>query len=82
MKEMILTEFNSNDEREAEITGKAAKDAFSAMLVFTPIVLGAQALILTSDVQLPLMMILLITSSIPIAGLIAYYFSYRHHYLQ
>jgi hypothetical protein len=84
MKEMILPEFNSNDEREAEITGKAAKDAFSAILIFTPIVLVALGLllILTYDGKLPLMMTLLTASSIPIVGLIAYYFSYRHHYLQ
>ncbi|MEK5069365.1 hypothetical protein [Sporosarcina sp. FSL K6-1508] len=34
---MILPEFNSNDEREADITGKAAKDALTAILIFTPI---------------------------------------------
>ena len=84
MKEMILPEFNSNDEREAVITGKAAKDALSAILIFTPIALMASGLvlILTYDGKFPLMMTLLIASSIPIVGLIAYYFSYRHHYLQ
>ena len=46
MKEMILPEFNSNDEREAVITGKAAKDALSAILIFTPIALAAMALAL------------------------------------
>lgn len=84
MKEMILPEFNSNDEREAEITGKAAKDALSAILVFMPIALAALALvfILINDGKLPLMLTLLIASSIPIVGLMAYYFSYRHQYLQ
>ena len=84
MKEMILPEFNSNDEREAVITGKAARDALSAILIFTPIALMASGLvlILTYDGKLPLLMTLLITSSIPIVGLITYYFSYRHHYLQ
>jgi hypothetical protein len=84
MKEMILPEFNSNDEREAVITGKAARDALSAILIFTPIALMASGmvLILTYDGKLPLLMTLLITSSIPVVGLITYYFSYRHHYLQ
>lgn len=73
MKVMILPEFNSNDERKAEITGKAVKDAFSALLIFTPIVLVALGLvlILTYDGKFRLMMTLLIASSIPIAGLIA-----------
>ena len=82
MKEMILPEFNSNDEREAVITGKAAKDALSAILIFTPIAIAAMALVLTFEGEFPLMLSLLIASSIPIAGLIAYYFSYRHHYLR
>jgi hypothetical protein len=84
MKEMILPEFNSNDEREAVITGKAARDALSAILIFTPIALMASGmvLILTYDGKLPLLMTLLITASIPVVGLITYYFSYRHHYLQ
>lgn len=82
MKEMILPEFNSNDEREAVITGKAAKDALSAILIFTPIAIATMALALTFKGEFPLILSLLIASSIPIAGLIAYYFSYRHHYLQ
>ena len=82
MKEMILPEFNSNDEREVEITEKAAKDAFSAVLIFTPIALATMALALTFKGEFPLMLSLLIASSIPIVGLIAYYFSYRHHYLK
>jgi len=82
MKEMILPEFNSNDEREAVITGKAAKNALSAILLFTPIALATMALALTSKGEFPLMLTLLIASSIPIVGLIAYYFSYRYHYLQ
>jgi len=82
MKEMILPEFNSNDEREAELTGKAAKDALSAILIFTPIALATMALALTFEGEFPLMLTLLIASSIPIAGLVAYYFTYRYHYLQ
>lgn len=82
MKEMILPEFNSNDEREAEITGKAAKDALSAILIFTPFTLATIALALTFEGEFPLMLSILIASSIPIAGLITYYLSYLHHYLQ
>ncbi|MBO0602657.1 hypothetical protein I2483_13400 [Sporosarcina sp. E16_3] len=82
MKEMILPEFNSNDEREAVITGKAAKNALLAILILTPIALATMALILTFEGKYPILLTLLIASSIPIAGLITYYFSYRHHYLQ
>lgn len=82
MKEMILPEFYSNDEREAVITGRAVKDALSAILLFTPIALAAMALALIFEGEFRLMLSLLIASSIPIAGLIAYYFSYRHHYLR
>ena len=82
IKELILPEFNSNDEREAEITGKAAKNAFSAILIFTPISLATMALALTFEGEFPLMLSLLIASSIPISGLVAYYFSYRYHYLR
>ena len=49
MKEMILPEFNSSDEREAVITGKAAKDALSAILIFTPIAIATMALALKPD---------------------------------
>lgn len=82
MKEMILPEFNSNDEREAELTGIAAKDAFSALLIFTPIAFFVLGISLILEGMFPQMMIFLAVSSIPISGLIAYYFSYRHHYLQ
>ncbi|MEK4714283.1 MULTISPECIES: hypothetical protein [Sporosarcina] len=82
MKEMIFPEFYSNDEREAVITERAAKDALSAILLFTPIALVAMALALIFEGKFRLMVSLLIASSIPIAGMIAYYFSYRHHYLR
>ncbi|MBO0586057.1 hypothetical protein [Sporosarcina sp. E16_8] len=82
MKEMILPEFNSNDEREAIITGKAAKNALLAILILTPIALATMALMLTFEGKFPIMLTILTAASIPITGLITYYFSYRHHYLQ
>lgn len=36
-KDLVLPEFSSKDEREIELTGKAAKSALSAILISTPI---------------------------------------------
>ncbi len=80
MKELILPEFNSKDEREAELTGNAAKAAFSVVLIYTPFVMCIPFLFIGEDYVL--FAAFTAFASIPIAGLIAYYFSYRYHYLQ
>lgn len=80
LKELILPEFNSEDEREAELTGKAAKAAFSTIIIFS--------LFLTVLISLPIFdtastfWTYIAITSIPISGLIAYYFSYRYYYLR
>ncbi|MFJ7934908.1 hypothetical protein [Sporosarcina sp. NPDC096371] len=82
MKDMVLPELSSKDEREMELTGKASKDALSAVLVFAPISLLLLGMTMLSEGALPLLLTFLLVAAIPIVGLIAYYFSYRHHYLQ
>ena len=72
----------SKDEREIELTGKAAKDALSAVLLFTPVFLFLLATTMIFEGTLPLLLTFLLVAAIPIVGLITYYFSYRHHYLQ
>lgn len=81
-KDLVLPEFSSRDEREMELTGKAAKDALSAVLLSTPVLLTLMAMTMVSESTLSLFLTFLCVVSIPIVGLIAYYFSYRHHYLQ
>ena len=82
LKEMILPEFNSNDETGSSNNWKSGKKCSFAILILTPIALATMALVLTFEGKFPIMLTLLIASSIPIAGLITYYFSYRHHYLR
>ena len=85
MKELLLPEFNSKDEREAELTGNAAKSAFSVVLIYTPFVMCIPFIFFREDYVLFMSFIafaFIAFASIPIAGLIAYYFSYRYHYLQ
>lgn len=80
LKEMILPEFNSDDEREAVLTGKAAKAALATIIVFSVFLIFGFSFILTFDVNLPLLLYFAIIT-VPISGLIAYYFSYRYYYL-
>lgn len=81
LKELVLPEFNSADEREAELTGKASKAAFATTIAFSLILVLIFSFILIFDVDSTLFSYLAIVS-VPIAGLIAYYFSYRYHYLR
>ena len=80
LREKILPEFNSNDERETELTGIAAKNSFSIILVYSPIMILLVSLLFLSEVQYALLFTFLAISSIPILGLITYYFSYRYYY--
>ncbi|WP_203246706.1 hypothetical protein [Sporosarcina beigongshangi] len=82
MKDLILPELSSKDEREMELTGKAAKDALSAVLVFSPISIVLLGITMLSESTLPLLLTFLLVATIPIVGLITYYFSYRRHYLR
>ena len=81
-KDLVLPEFASKDEREIELTGKAAKDALSAVFLSTPILLILLGMTMVFEGTLSLLLTFLLVVAIPIVGLITYYFSYRHHYLQ
>jgi uncharacterized integral membrane protein len=81
-KDIVLPEFASKDEREMELTGKAAKDALSTILICSPFLLGLIGITMIFEGVLPLLLTFLLIAAIPIVGLITYYFSYRHHYLQ
>ncbi len=81
-KDLVFPEFASKDEREIELTGKAAKDALSAVFLSTPVFLILAAATLIFEGTLALLLPFLLIIAIPIVGLITYYFSYRHHYLQ
>lgn len=81
LKELILPEFNSADERKAELIGKASKSAFATTIAFSLILVVIISFILISDIDSTLLAYLAIVS-VPISGLIAYYFSYRYHYLR
>ena len=82
LRERILPEFNTYDEREAEITGKAAKTAFSLILIYTPFAIAIVAFLLYYGKSYSVLSTFLVIASIPIAGLVAYYTMYRHHYLK
>lgn len=81
-KDLVLPEFASKDEREIELTGKAAKDALSAVFLSTPVFLVLASATMIFEGTLALLLPFLLIVAIPIVGLITYYFSYRHHYLQ
>jgi len=81
-QERVLPEFNTNDERESELTGKAAKTAFSIIILTTPILLVLLGFIMIAESAHALHYTYLAFISLPIIGLLAYYFSYRHYYLK
>lgn len=81
-KDLVFPEFASKDEREIELTGKAAKDALTAVFLSTPVFLFLASATIIFEGTLTLLLPFLLIVAIPIAGLITYYFSYRHHYLQ
>lgn len=81
LKELILPEFNSKDEREAELTGKASKAAFATVIAFSLLLLFVFSFILIFDINSTFWAYIAIIS-VPISGLITYYFSYRYYYLK
>ena len=81
LKELIVPEFNSGDEREVELTRVASKVAFSTVIISSFILSFIFSFILVLDSN-PTFFAYLTIVSVPISGLIAYYFSYRYHYLR
>lgn len=81
LKELILPEFNSEDEREAELTGKASKAAFATVIAFSLLLLFIFSFSLIFDINSTFWAYIAIIS-VPISGLITYYFSYRYYYLK
>jgi len=77
MNEIVIPEMNLNDdEREAEITGKSAKAAFSVIIVATFIVLAFFALVIPY-LDNPLPYSVFTIAALPIIGLLTYFITYR-----
>ena len=72
-REKILPEFNIKDEREAVITGYAAKNALSFILIFTPIAMTLVAFLFINENPYSMLLIFLTIAAVPIIGLIVYY---------
>ena len=82
MREIVIPEMNLNDdEREAEITGKSAKTAFSVIIFATFFVLAFFALVIPY-LDNPLPYSVFTIAALPIIGLITYYITYRVLYLR
>ena len=81
-REKVLPEFNINDEREAEITGYAAKNALAFILMSTPFALAIVAFLLYYENPYSILLTFLTIATIPIIGLIVYYITYRNDYLK
>jgi len=81
-REKVLPEFNINDEREAEITGYAAKNALAFILMYSPFALAIVAFLLYNENPYSILLIFLTIATIPVIGLIVYYFTYRNDYLK
>ncbi|MER2079215.1 hypothetical protein [Psychrobacillus psychrotolerans] len=82
MREIVIPEMNLNDdEREAEITGKSAKAAFSVIIIATFIVLAFFALVIPY-LDNPLPYSVFTIAALPIIGLLTYYITYRLLYLR
>ena len=81
-REKILPEFNIKDEREAEITGYAAKNALSFILMFTPIAMMLVAFLFFYQNPFSILFTFLTLAAIPVIGLVVYYISYRNDYLK
>ena len=77
MSEIVIPEMNLNDdERDAEITGKSAKAAFSVIIVATFVVLAFFALVIPYlDDPLPYSVFTI--AALPIIGLLTYFITYR-----
>lgn len=79
LREFLLPEFNYDDEREAELTGKAAKASLAGLLIYTAFISLSYVLVIYSEFPATTYMIFA-TLSIPIVGLIIYYTSYRYYH--
>lgn len=76
LEDYILPEYDVSDERAREITGRAVKYAFGAILLYSFFALGSYMVIpeyFLDNMWYPMA----ITASIPIIGLIVYYASYQ-----
>ncbi|OZS78090.1 hypothetical protein CF394_07600 [Tetzosporium hominis] len=76
LEDYILPEYDVSDERARDITGRAVKYAFGAILLYSFFALGSYMYIpqyFLDYMWYPFM----ITASIPIVGLIVYYTSYK-----
>ncbi|XKH49811.1 hypothetical protein LG275_09230 [Chryseomicrobium palamuruense] len=76
IEDYILPEYDVSDERAREITGRAVKYAFVAILLYSFFALGSYMYI--PEYFLDYMWYpIAVTASIPIVGLIVYYSSYK-----
>ena len=73
-REKILPEFNIKDEREAEITGYAAKNALAFTFIYTPFAIAIVAYILYYENPYSILLTFLTISTISIGGLVIYLF--------
>ena len=77
----IVPEFNPKNERENEASGEAYKIAFSAMVVISILMIFVSTFFLLFEFALQPLFLLVGIGFIPIAGLMAYYFTYRSQYV-
>lgn len=76
LEDYLLPEYDVSDERARDITGRAVKYAFGAILLYSFFALGSYMVI--PEYFLDYMWYpMAITASIPIIGLIVYYASYQ-----
>lgn len=76
LEDYILPEYDVSDERARDITGRAVKYAFGAILLYSFFALGSYMVI--PEYFLDYMWYpMAITASIPIVGLLVYYVSYQ-----
>jgi len=77
MRELVIPEMNLNDdEREAEITGKSAKVAFSVIIIATFLVLAFFVLVIPY-LNNPLPYSVFTIAALPMIGLLTYFITYR-----
>lgn len=77
MKEVVIPEMNLNDdEREAELTGKSAKAAFSVIIVATFVMLALFPFV-SPSLNNPLSYSVISIAALPIIGLLTYIISYK-----
>jgi hypothetical protein len=81
-RDKILPEFNIKDEREAEITGYAAKNALSFILMFTPFAMVFVSYLFYYENPYSILLTFLTIAALPISGLVVYYITYHNDYLK